>query len=216
MRALGVAFALLLSVPASAAVQVRSDPDGRVSVRADAPASEVLERLGAQTGMKVVYEGGAPRSRVSVAFEQRTPGEAVLLVLQGLGYDYLIRYDRSGSRPELLIVSGPSSSVLRPAPAAPAAPRRPVKPLEPEEDAEELEEEAEEPQEVTGVRVPDLRQRAQETPGATAQPAFGARPAPSYPVSPFAPASPGMPTVVTPPSPVPDGEEAAPDEDPNT
>jgi hypothetical protein len=216
MRAKAAVFALVLAAPAQAAVEVRADAQGRVSVRADAPAAEVLDRLASQTGMKVVYEGGAPRTRVSVAFEQRTPAEAVLLVLQGLGYDYLLRFDRSGRRPELLIVSGPSNAARgTPALAAPPSAGRPV-PVEPDfDEEEELDAEGEEAQEIPAVRVPDLRHRAQPTPAPSVQPAFGARPGSNYPVSPFAPAAPAPPSIVTPPAPAPEGEEA-PSDNPNT
>lgn len=217
--ALAAASLLAGALPARAAVEVKTDAAGRVSVRADAPASEVLDRLGAQTGMKVVYEGAPPRTRVNVAFEQRSPAEAVLKVLEGLGYDYLVRFDRSGTRPELLIVSGPSSGAMRPGPAmaatSPARPARAMPPVEDDEDEEGLDE-ADEAQEVPAVRVQDLRQRAQPAPAPTSQPAFGAQPAPSYPVSPFAPAAPGLPTVVAPPTPAPESQDAPPNDNPNT
>lgn len=218
MRVAVLAVALGTASPAFAGVEVQTDAAGRVSVHAEAPAVEILDRLAAQTGMKVVYEGGGPRTRVSVSFERRTPAEAVLMVLQGLGYDYLIRFDRTGTRPELLMISGPSSNASRPLSAgAPQAPGRPMQPVEPAGDEEEEgDDAAEEIHEVPAVRVPDLRQRAQPTqPAPSTQPAFGARPAPSYPVSPFAPASPGLPSLVTPPSPPPEPEEPT-NENPNT
>lgn len=217
MRATAVAVALLAAPSALAAVEVKADASGRVSVRADAPASEILDRLGAQTGMRVVYEGGSPRMRISVAFEQRTPAEAVLKVLEGLGYDYLVRFDRSGTRPELLIVSGPSSSAARSTPATPPATARPMRPVEPEEDAGDAEEEpVDEQAEIPAVRVQDLRAQPQPAaPQAATRPAFGPSAPPSYPVSPFAPAAPGLPSVVTPPSPAPEGQDAPPGADPN-
>ena len=43
---------------------------------------QVLDRLARQTGMKVVYEGPAPRQLVTVSLKGRTPAEAVLSVLE--------------------------------------------------------------------------------------------------------------------------------------
>ena len=106
MRGLTLVAALaFLPRSASAAVEVQVEGDGRVSVRADAPASEVLDRLAARTGMKIVYEGAAPRVHVMVAFERRTPAEAVLMILEGLGVDHLMRLDATGKRPEMLMLS---------------------------------------------------------------------------------------------------------------
>jgi hypothetical protein len=217
VRAAAAALALFAAPLAGAAVEVKSDSDGRLSVRAEAPASDVLERLGAHTGMKVVFEGGAPRARVQIAFEGRTPAEAVLMVLEGLGYDFLVRYDRSGARPELLIVTGPSnvsSPPLSPTAAAPAVPMRRPLPVQPvEEEPPMIEEEiieGEEPAaEEPGAAIPGTPQQPQAP---TVRPAFGA-PTPTYPASPFAPASPGLPTVIVPPSPPPSGEAQAQDPD---
>ncbi len=204
----GALLALVLAAApaARAAVEVRPEPDGRVSLRADAPASEILDRLGTQTGMRIVYEGGAPRARVNVAFEKRTQAEAVLMVLEGLGYDYLLRYDRSGTRAELLIVSGPSSSVTKPLPTAPAsgAASRPSRPIEPDDEEEEPEDEVVEEEVAPSEPAKGQAGRPQAP---SMRPAFGPNAAPNYPVSPFAPSSPGLPAVVVPPTPTPEGQE---------
>ncbi len=208
MRGIGLALVILSAPAVHAAVEIRPEAGGKLSLRADAPASEILDRLASQTGMKVVYEGGAPRTRVNVSFENRTQAEAVLLVLEGLGYDYLVRYDRSGTRAELLLVSGPSSNVNKPLPSTssptstPAG--RPARPVDPEEEdeeeaAEEAEEEVAAPSEPAAP--PPHRPQAPNM-----RPAFGPNATPRYPVSPFAPNSPGLPTVVTPPSPAPEGQ----------
>ncbi len=200
---------------ARAAVEVKSDADGRLSVRAEAPAADVLERLGAHTGMKIVYEGGAPRARVQIAFEGRSPAEAVLMVLEGLGYDFLVRYDRSGARPELLIVSGPSATSSNAPPAGPASstPARRPRVVEPIEEAP-VEEEVieEEPVEAEPAQAaPSLTPQRPQNPAL--RPAFGVTTAPpSYPTSPFSPASPGLPTIVMPPSPAPEGSGSETDQ----
>jgi hypothetical protein len=116
-----------------------------VSVRAEAaPLSEVLDRLAKQLGMKLTYEGAAPRVLVSAALENRTPAEAVLGVLEGLGLDYLARMDASGTRIDALIVStsGASASAagspIRP-PAPPMSVGRAIP--QPADDDEDLDDE---------------------------------------------------------------------------
>lgn len=210
-------FALALLAPlalvprsAGADVEVHVEPDGSVSVRADAPAAEVLDRLAERTGMKVVYDGTAPRARVFVAFEHRTPAEAVLMILEGLGVDHLMRMDATGKRPQMLLLSASNTST-RPlpgsTPATPAmrpAPREAVE----EEDVEAEEEEQPVDEGVEGAtRRPPMPQAHRPTaPGAQPSPAPVNRPAfvpPNYPVSPFAPPAPSPPTVIAPPSPTP-------------
>jgi hypothetical protein len=227
--ALALAVSALLPVVASAEVEVHVANDGRVSMRADAPASEVLDRLASRTGMKVVYEGVAPRGRVMVAFEGRTAAEAVLMVLEGLGVDHLMRLDATGTRPELLMLATSSAAPRTlPAASAPAAPAvRPPPPPQDEPMAEDEEPQLDEqpidetdpaagaagaqrPQ-VPGPRPANAPQ-GQQQPAAQApvnRPAF----APSnYPVSPFAPAAPAPPTVILPPTPTPAPESGEPDQ----
>lgn len=212
-RMRGYAAALLAFLPlgAAAEVVVHLEADGRVSVRADAPASEVLDRLAAQTGMKVVYEGAAPRARVLVAFERRTAAEAVLMVLEGLGLDHVMRLDATGTRPEMLMLSAstPSSRPL-PAPTHAIPAMRPAPEVVEEDNVEAEEEEPpiDEGVEAGGARRPPVPAQPGR-PGPSPQPTTQApvnRPAfapPNYPVSPFAPLAPAPPTVVTSPSPTP-------------
>ena len=58
-----------------------------------APLAEVLDRLSRQTGMKVVYEGPAPRQLVTVTVRGRTPAQTVLAVLEGQGVNYALVTD---------------------------------------------------------------------------------------------------------------------------
>lgn len=234
MRGFALAAVLAFLPPsASAAVEVQVESDGRVSVRADAPASEVLDRLAARTGMKIVYEGTAPRAHVMVAFERRTPAEAVLMILEGLGVDHVMRLDATGKRPEMLMLSASNAPSRAPAPPAPASTvMRPPPPPPEEVVEEEPEPESEEPppdeadptltrrppvpgQPMPGQQVPGQTMPVQSQPGQpartpvgpqTAPQAPGNRPTfipPNYPVSPFAPLAPSPPTVVAPPTPSP-------------
>lgn len=95
-----------------AAVEVRVSGES-VDVKAtNASIAEVLDRLGRQTQMKVVYEGAPPRATVSLDLRGRTPVEAVEAALEGQGVNYAMSMDDTGTRVTTLLVSGtaPSSS----------------------------------------------------------------------------------------------------------
>ena len=105
---------------------------GRVDVRATAaPLSEVLQQLARVTGMKVVYDGSLPPAILSLSLEDRTPVEAVMGVLEGLGVNYALAADAAGTRVETLILSGAmtAASAMESTPDAPrvaAAQARPA------------------------------------------------------------------------------------------
>jgi len=196
---------LILLAPSLASASVEVTRDGpRVSVRAEAaPLSDVLDRLARELGMKVVYEGAAPRNLVNASLASRTPAEAVLSVLEGLGLDYLARMDATGARIEQLVIVRPSptgaTSLIDASPARP----RPVV-----QDAEEDEDEEEDvplgkPGGQARPPTPNPRPRAQDPQSPAAS---GTLPAPAasapmnYSVSPFAPAPPQRP-VLNPPAP---------------
>ena len=118
MRSLfGLPAFLVLALPASAVeVSVRVT-EGRVDLTATAaPIADVLDRLSKQTGMKVVYEGPAPRQLVTVSLHGRSPAEAVLGLLEGQGLNYILIGDASGDRVQTLMMAG----------AAPVASSRPA------------------------------------------------------------------------------------------
>lgn len=98
------ALALASATPLHAGVEI-TDSGGRLDLTAaQAPVSEVLDGLARKTRMKVVYEGGAPRTTVTIELKGRTPAEAVLGVLEGLGLNYALVLDVSGTEVETLIV----------------------------------------------------------------------------------------------------------------
>jgi hypothetical protein len=102
-----VAFA---SAPATAEVTVRVS-GGQVDLTATAaPLAEVLDRLARQTGMKVVYEGPAPRQLVTVSLHGRTAAETVLAVFEGLGINYALVADATGANVQTLVVAGASAA----------------------------------------------------------------------------------------------------------
>jgi hypothetical protein len=125
----------LATPPAMAEVMVRVS-GGQVDLTATAaPLAEVLDRLARQTGMKVVYEGPAPRQLVTVSLHGRTAAETVLAVFEGLGINYALVADATGANVQTLVVAGTAtitaSSSSAPTPARPAArpnPRRPFGP----------------------------------------------------------------------------------------
>ena len=119
------------AAPATAEVVVRVS-GGHVDLTATAaPLADVLDRLARQTGMKVVYEGPAPRQLVTLSLRGRTPTETVLSVFEGLGVNFALVADPSGSRVQTLVVAGtatasssPSSAAAGRAPSPPSG-RRP-------------------------------------------------------------------------------------------
>ncbi len=104
----------LLSAPAQAGVEIIVS-DGRLDVSAaQAPLSDVLDGLARKTRMKVVYDGGAPRNPVTVELRGRTPAEAVLGVLEGLGMNYMLALDLSGTEVETLMIVGGAGGFFSP------------------------------------------------------------------------------------------------------
>src|SRR5512135_59530 len=105
-RAVGGVLLSLVATVASAEVAVRVS-GGRVDLTATAaPLADVLDRLARQTGMKVVYEGPAPRQLVTVSLHGRTPAETILAVFEGLGLNYAMVADASGAGVQTLMVAG--------------------------------------------------------------------------------------------------------------
>jgi hypothetical protein len=117
--------------------------DGRVQLKAvAAPVSQILDRLAQQTGMKVIYDGAPPRQVVSPTLTDVTPAAAVVAVLQGLGLNYAMMLDPTGTKVQTLMMIAPSAGAAPPVSArpAPAMPTPPPELAEPSEDKEEVEE----------------------------------------------------------------------------
>jgi hypothetical protein len=124
----------LAAAPATAEVVVRVS-GGQVDLTATAaPLSEVLDRLARQTGMKVVYEGPAPRPLVTLSLHGRTLTETILSVFEGLGVNFALVSDPAGARVLTLVVAGTATSSSSPSsgvgsrPASPAPGHRPFSP----------------------------------------------------------------------------------------
>jgi hypothetical protein len=211
----GVAW--LFGGPAAAEVTIAVH-QGRVDLDArSAPLSDVLDRLARQTAMKVTYEGAPPRTLVTATVAAATPAQAVLSVLEGLGVNYAIQLDRTGSevRTLLLIAAHTGSAGPRPA-AGPAVAVPRVPPPPPlDDDDDPMADEDEPALEVQPDRPADrLRPRRerpdrpgmfQPTAPSGAVPFPAPAPVPAYPVSPFAPvAPPPVQAVPPPPQPQPD------------
>ena len=142
MRRVAVfALAAVLAARSGAAqTEVRKVGD-KLDVKATAaPIAEILDRIARETGMKVSYDGPAPRGRVSVSRTGVTPAQAVLAVLEGQGLNYALRMDPQGVRIEtLLMVAGTgagasAATATRPQPGPRAIDREPDV-TEPEEEA---------------------------------------------------------------------------------
>jgi hypothetical protein len=187
---------------------------GQVDLTATAaPVAEVLDRLARQTGMKVVYEGPAPRQLVTLSLHGRTPTEAVLDVLEGLGVNFAFIADPSGARVQTLVLAGTASASSPSAPAGgrsapPPASRRPFGPppgaspdVEPGFDEQAEEAEMEDPafqglppgaegSDPGGVPIPADQGQGNPSAPPMAPPGAGmipTPPMPRFPSSPFAP-----------------------------
>jgi hypothetical protein len=228
--------ALLVAAHASAEVQVQVT-NGRVSVQAaGAPLSDVLERLARQTGMKVTYDGPPQRTPVNLTLADRTPAQAVLGVLDGLGLNYALRMDQSGTRIETLLIAGtaptaPAGSLAAAPASRPVPAYRPPEPVESDEPEEEepIDEEPETEDAVDaapgaptlpsvlpgGMQPPGVKQR----PGAAGQPngqapvsrafgpgVLGTATPPEFPIPPFLGNRPPAPQAEPP-------DDAEPDDD---
>jgi hypothetical protein len=145
-----VLLPLALLLPAAALAAPQAVPQStvppptvvptRIDVKTSGTLSEVLERISRQTGMKVTYEGGTPRTRVTTNLTGVTPAQAVVSVMEGLDLNYLMGLDAASNRVEtLLVVSRSGTGSRPPARSAASAPR-----LQPREDAMPPEDEPEE------------------------------------------------------------------------
>jgi hypothetical protein len=204
-------LAAFLAVPAAAEVTVRVLPATattashvELTARA-APLAEVLDRLGRQIGMKVVYEGASPRQLVTLSLQGRSPAETVLALLEGQGLNFALMSDATGTRVETLLVAGltPSSGSSAASASASSAGRstpspafrRPLSPPgsgpdsmeeEPEDVEEELPDEPA-PAEAAEAAGPADPAGANPVPIPQGPGAQQAAPGQSFPVSPFAP-----------------------------
>jgi hypothetical protein len=186
---------LVLALPASAVeVSVRVT-DGRVDLSATAaPIADVLDRLSKQTGMKVVYEGPAPRQLVTVSLHGRSPAEAVLGLLEGQGLNYILIGDASGDRVQTLMMAGAAPvASSRPAASSPIgrgmASPPPASGPEADEPIEEPEPE-EEPEQAPTALPPNGLPQMPQIPGAG--------PNPGMPMIPGMPPGTNMPGTNTP------------------
>jgi hypothetical protein len=204
-------IACLATSPSARAgeIQIRANGD-RIDVAAtSAPVADILARIAQQTGMKIVYDGPQPRQILSVSLIARTPAEAVLGVLEGLGLNYALRMDRTGTSIDTLLMYGATTTAARPA-ATPVPPQTqpapftrppfqpPGQPGQPPPQRDEPEQEDQEPE----PQNPALGQPT-PTPPPGPQNFSGPIPGPGQPGSPFNPAL-GPLTLPTPqPTPTP-------------
>jgi hypothetical protein len=99
--------ALLFAFPSLAAADVNVRlAAGKLDVTARAPLSEVLDRIGRQTGMKVVYDGAPPRQLVATDLHGVSTAQAVRSLLEGQNINYAAAMDRSGQQVTTLMIVG--------------------------------------------------------------------------------------------------------------
>jgi hypothetical protein len=232
-RVLPLALLLSLATPLAHA-EVRVEQRGnRVDLAVTrAPVADVLDRIARQTGMKVVYDGPPPRQLVTMSVRDRTQAEAVLAVLEGLGLNYALLSDPSGTRVETLMVAGRTTTAAaaaptptpQPAAAGPARfgepnSHRPYTPpggapvdIPPDEAAEDNDAAGPPtPPEATNppqgpIGAPPANTAPQQP---QAAPPIPVAPPQMFPVSPFAPQAPAAPTPAPGASPAPAGRVPA-------
>jgi hypothetical protein len=199
MRRGVIALALVASAAASsrAGVEVTVGERGLDVRAARAPLAEVLDGLARKTKMKVVYEGARPHALVTVELKERTPAQAVLGVLEGLGLNYALVMNAAGTEVETLIF--PSGGAAGGGPTAASSERaRPSKgppPNVPDEQPDMILAE-----EVELMRQPEPADPAPEPSKPSSPPILAPlNPTVVFPTSPFAPAAPATPA----PSPAP-------------
>jgi hypothetical protein len=203
---MSAALALALSAPLQAGVEVTATGDRLDVTAAEVPVSEVLDGLARKTRMKVVYEGPVPRTPVTVELRGRTPAEAVLGVLEGLGLNYALVLDVSGTEVETLIVgtAAPASAGRATPPAETARTARNGRKEAPHATPENRTVESEEPPEVQPSipTVPHDVPRSDEKEKAAPVPVGPLNPTNAFPgASPFAPGP--LPLATPSPSPSP-------------
>lgn len=162
---------------------------GVISLAADgAPLSDVLDRVSAVSGMKVVYDGPQPRQRVSVAIRAGSWSEAVYRLLEGQALNYAVALDASEARVETLVIVNSRGAAEAPRPAVPAMPPEYVLPDPDAENVPEPEGPIAEPPRAP-VPPPGF---AGPPPGYPGQgPGYPNQP-PGYPVFPTAPSTPEL------------------------
>ena len=90
-------------------VSVERHSDGRLDLSArGAPLSDILRCLVERAGLQVDYDGPAPRQPVSVTLQGESLAEVLEQLLEGLGVNYLLGRDPTGTAVERLIVFGTS------------------------------------------------------------------------------------------------------------
>jgi hypothetical protein len=206
---------LALVPPVHAGIAVR-ESQGKIDVAAAAaPLADVLDRLARQTGMKVVYEGPAPRQLVTLSLVGRSPAEAVTAILEGQGLNYALILDATATRVEKLLVTGAATSGGSGPSSARTAPAAPFRRMAPPDNDPEPDEPPEEIPPVPEVQPPPPSPDKPVPP----PPAASATGPPLPPgmvtappgLSPFNPRPLAFPTPLQPqPTPTPTPEPAAP------
>jgi hypothetical protein len=194
-------LALLAAAPARAGVEITTAGD-RLSVTAvRVPVAEVLDGLARNTRMKVVYEGATPRTLVSVDLRAQTPAQAVLGVLEGLGLNFALILDPSGTHVETLMIVGAASAGGSTGTGAGPAHSRGEQGSRASFDNAEMADDDEPP--AADIATPsDPHEVPREPPKPSPLPIGPINPTTAYPNSPFAPpAKPPAPAASPAPSP---------------
>ena len=99
-----------LAADGGGSVRVSASGPGLAVVARGAPLSVVLEEIGRHSGIRVTFEGGAPKTLLTCDFAAATPAEAFLRALEGNGLNYAL-HGATPDNPGTLLISAPSSAV---------------------------------------------------------------------------------------------------------
>jgi len=195
-------LAVLVAAPVGAEVSVKAANGHLDVVATTAPLADVLDRVARQTGMKIVYEGAAPRQLVTVSLLGRTPAEAVNALLEGQGLNYALIADASGTTVQTLLMAGSTGPARASSSSGSAPPRATMvaPPLSSPDSADEPDEEEPAQAEIApaaGEPAPPGTEAPSPTPGTPGVLPPGMSPA-------------GTPAGATPPTANPGAAPAAP------
>lgn len=101
----------------AAGLHVSGAPDELTVEATGVPLARLLDEVTSKAGIALHYDGRRPRDQVTLSVRNQSGTEIVLSLLQRLGCNYAARWERTGLRIDVLLVSAPTPVREPPAPA---------------------------------------------------------------------------------------------------